>query len=398
MINFFKAISIILNTTKNKHIFLKKKNISIKNALNKVSDSNIFSYKNTPFFKNSAMDGYTIKNNDIKKINIKKEIFFKIVEKIKAGDFAEKKVNDLEAIEIMTGARLPSDFNIVIKYEDTLKKNNGFVLNKNIKKFENVKLIGEDIKIGDKIINNGKIISAEEIMVLASIGINFINVYKNPNIFLANTGNEIVEKNKKKLTSIPNSSKYYILSLLKFLKINANNIKSIEDNKKKFINFIKKIWYINELSIFLTTGAVSKGKYDFIPKLLKNIGVKIHFHGVNIKPGKPILFSQFKNFIYFFCLPGNPISTFIGFRFFFLTLLRNITGQNLEEPILIKSKKKNLQKDTFLKSYSLFSKGNIKNKILKEQESFKVKPLLKANSFTFIKKQKKNQYIYLNKI
>lgn len=396
MINFFKAISIILNESKNKHTYLKYKKISIKKSFKMISKDTIFSYKNIPFFKNSAMDGYAINISDIND-NITRPIFFKITEKISAGDFIEKDIKKMEAIEIMTGARLPSKLDLVIKYEDTVKHHkNGFFITKTFNKFDNVKLIGEDFKIGDKVINNGKLIDIFEIMALSTIGKNNINVYKNPKFFLINTGNEITDKNTTITpTSIYNSSASYILSFLNSLNIQASYLGSIKDEIKQFINKIKIIWMIKEVCIFLTTGAVSKGKSDFIPFLLKSLGIKIHFHKVNIKPGKPILFAQFKHFIYFFCLPGNPVSTIIGVRFFVYNLLMNITGQNMEEPIIIDSKiTTKFKKDTFLKTYSLFDNGILKNITLTDQESFKIKSLLKSNSFTFIKKNDNKKYIY----
>ncbi|HIH2763101.1 MAG TPA: molybdopterin molybdotransferase MoeA [Candidatus Azoamicus sp.] len=399
MINFFKSISILLNTSKNKYILLKTKKKNLNEVLNYISADDIFSNKNIPSFKNSAMDGYAIKFND-KYNKFEKPVFFNIIKTIQAGDFFEKKITyGNEALEIMTGARLPANFNTVIKYEDVLNKNKiGFVINKPFKKFENVKLIGEDIKIGEKIISQGKLINISDVTVLSTIGIKKINIFNYPDIFLINTGNEISDQNdSSNYISISNTSKAYIFSFLKNLNINIKNSQTIKDNFKHFINNIKKIWLINNISIFITTGAVSKGQSDFIPSILKLIGIDILFHSINIKPGKPILFGKFKNFVFFFCLPGNPISTMIGIRFFFHTFLMLILGQNLEEPV-ISNMQNNIKnkKDTFFKSVSYFENNNLINIISDNQESFKVKPLLKTNSFVFIKKNGNKKYIYFN--
>ncbi|HIH2763418.1 MAG TPA: molybdopterin-binding protein [Candidatus Azoamicus sp.] len=374
MINFFKAISILLNNSEKKYTWLKKKKINVDTSLNTISSNSIFSNKNIPFFKNSAMDGYAINIKYIQK-KIKPFLFFKVIKKIHAGDFFEKRnFFDYEAVEIMTGARIPSGLNTVIKYEDIFKiKKNGFFINKPFKKFENVKLIGDDIKIGDKIIGKGKLINISDITALSTISKKKIKIFVYPNIYLINTGNEIdEEKFKSNLISIPISSNAYILSFLKNLNIKIKKIETVKDSFKIFINNIKKIWLINEISIIITTGAVSKGKSDFIPKILRFLGIEILFHSVNIKPGKPILFAKFKKFIFFFCLPGNPISTIIGVRFFLYTFLTTLLGQNIEEPIKLNIKNNIIyKKDIFLKSFSYFENNNIINLISDQQESFK---------------------------
>ncbi|HIH2762173.1 MAG TPA: molybdopterin-binding protein [Candidatus Azoamicus sp.] len=216
--------------------------------------------------------------------------------------FLKKNINNNEAVEIITGARLQSKLNTVIKYEDILKSDNKiFFINKMLKKFENVKLVGDDIKIGDKIICQGKLLNTSDVSVLATINIKKIKIFKYPNIYLINTGNEISDKNvKSESISIANTSKAYISSFLKNFNINIKQTQIIKDEFKIFISNIKMIWNINELNIFITTGAVSKGKSDFIPLILKLLGIKIIFHCVSIKPGKPILFGKFKHFIFFF--------------------------------------------------------------------------------------------------
>ncbi|HIH2762476.1 MAG TPA: molybdopterin-binding protein [Candidatus Azoamicus sp. MARI] len=399
MINFFKAMSILLNNSKNKYKFLKEKYICTEKSINNISSINIFSNKNIPSFKNSAMDGYAININYLNN-KIEQLYFFKIIKKIHAGDFFEKKnMYSNDAVEIMTGARIPSNLNAVIKYEDVLKNNDiNFFTTKIVKHFENIKLIGDDIKIGDKIIGKGKILNMSDITALSTIEKKKIKIFKNPNIYLINTGNELSDKiNESNLMSISNSSRAYIISFLKNLNINLKNLQTIKDDVKKFIDHIKIIWSLNYLSIFITTGAVSKGKSDFIPLILKFLGIKILFHSVNIKPGKPLLFGNFKNFIFFFCLPGNPISTIVGTRFFLYPFIMLLLGQNLEEPIKLDIYNEiNNKKDSFLKSFSYFKDNKLINLILNNQESFKVKPMLKANSFTFIKKNENKRYIYFN--
>ena len=83
----------------------------------------------------------------------------------------------------------------------------------------------------------------------------------------------------------------------------------------------------SDIDIFVTSGAISAGKFDFIPKLIKEFGFETHFKGVAVKPGRPIMLSKFKlQEKLFFGLPGNPISCAAGFRFFVYPLIRNSLG------------------------------------------------------------------------
>lgn len=390
MINFFKAIEIILNNIKkyHKNIEITKKNIN--KAENDISSDKIIAKINIPSFKNSAMDGFAI---NYKQYNNKKKKIFKIISSIKAGEKVIKK-NKKYAIKIMTGAKIPKNFDTVIKIEDVKKYKNLILINKKIKKNENIKNIGEDIKKKELILYNGNNINSNSISILSSLGIKKINIVKKPLFFLISTGNEIANKkqNFNKNFLIYNSSASYIKNFFKSINTKIKYLGSIKDKEFIFINKIKKITNLKYFATFITTGAVSKGDHDFIPKTLKKLGIKILFHNVNIKPGKPILFAKYKKHIFFFCLPGNPISSIIGIRFFVYQFINYFIKQKIEEPleaILINKINIKIKKLTFLKGYSFTKNAKIFVKILKEQESFKIKPLLISNCFILLKKNDK---------
>ncbi len=392
MINYFMAINIIFNSL-GKHIYdLKYDYIYLYNAINTIAYNNVKSIIDVPTFTNSAMDGYAV---NYKKWNIlykNKMVVFYIINRVKAGFFLEYKTIDNNfAIEIMTGARLPNSYDSIIKIEDVYLKNKyNFSIKNAIQQYQHVRFVGEDFKKHDVILKKGDLLNCNYIMALSAIGLNKITVLKFIKCFLLSTGNEIIDykKNKKFLNScIYNASFPYILSVFKSKNINIKYLGLVSDDINDFIKKINYILSINYISVLITTGAVSKGKADFIPKILKYLGVKILFHSVNIKPGKPILFAKFKKHIYFFCLPGNPISSIIGLRFFLYPFINFFLNQNLEQPIKAKSIndfKKKIKKDFFLKAYTYFNKANIYVKILDDQESFKIKIMLYSNSFVFL--------------
>ena len=98
----------------------------------------------------------------------------------------------------------------------------------------------------------------------------------------------------------------------------------IKDNEKRKLEEKIQKSLKSDIDIFVTSGAISAGKFDFIPKLLDELSFKTYFKGVSIKPGRPIMLAKFnRKEKLFFGLPGNPISCAAGFRFFVYPLLRN---------------------------------------------------------------------------
>ena len=167
-----------------------------------------------------------------------------------------------------------------------------------------------------------------------------------------------------------------------------------------FKNEIKKNIKLNS-NLVITSGAVSAGKFDFVPKVIKQFDLKSFFKGAKIRPGKPIMFAKFKNNMCFFGLPGNPISSVACFRFFVLPLLFNSLGLTSEKPIIAKlknkfSKKKNFTR--FIKGRITFSKkGYAEFEVFKGQESYKIYPFTKSNVWGVFKEGvsnfKKGSYV-----
>lgn len=396
MKKYFYALFCIFNSINNSENFLKSKKKNINKIINEISFNDVCSNQNVPKFNNSAMDGYAIISKNTKNIDKKKE--FLILNTIAAGKYIEfNNIKENEIVEIMTGARVPSIFDSVIKKEDTIKINkNKIEIKKNIKKNENIRLMGSDFKINDNILEKGDIIKPEHLLMLSSIGIKEIKILKKPKIYLICTGDEIIneETNEKTNSSVYNSSKIYIINFFQKLGFNIIFLGTIKDNQKEFLQKIENLLNKKELIIIITTGAVSVGSFDFIPQALKSKNIKILFHGVKIKPGKPILFGKYKKFIYFFCLPGNPISSILGMRFFIYPFLRHILGLPLEKPIKAKliTKHDIIKKhDTFLKSYCYNKQSKFYAKILENQDSFRTKPMSQSNSFILLKINDKSE-------
>ena len=152
----------------------------------------------------------------------------------------------------------------------------------------------------------------------------------------------------------------------------------------KFKNEIK-VNLKSNTDIIITSGAVSAGKFDFIPKIIKNFKLKYFFKGAYIRPGKPIMFAKFKKNKVFFGLPGNPISSAACFRFFVLPFLYLSTGVVENKPIKSKIKNQLIKKKNFTRfikgKLSFSKKGIAEFEVYKGQESFRIKPFTNSNAW-----------------
>ena len=393
--------------------------INSSNCLNRISASNIFSKVDNPAANNAAFDGFAINSNDTKKINKNKFRLFKILGTVAAGDKPlNRKIKKFQTVEIMTGGIIPKGFNTIIPIEKIIfhpnKKNpKSILVDRKIKKNEYVRFKSSDFKKKDLLIKKGTVLNSNHILALKTLGLKNIKVKKIPNILFFSTGNEITDQNKIPEWKIRNSNSHYINSLKKNFLFNFKYGGILRDKDANlFAQKIKRM-VNSKIDIIITSGAVSAGKFDYIPSVVRKLSLSNYFKGVAIRPGKPILFAKIKGKQKaIFGLPGNPISSAACFRFFVYPYLRESLGAGKEKPIkaLLKnsfSKKFNFTR--FVKSRVNTTKnGKLVVEILKGQESFRIHSFVKSNIWTVLpagkSKLKKNEIVdcffhnYSNKI
>ena len=397
MINYISALKIL----KNSKIKIQNEIVLSKESINRISAKNIFSPSNYPAGNNTAFDGYAISSKDTVGLSKKNKKKFKILKTLAAGDNPNlKKIKKFNSIEVMTGALVLKPFDTVIpvetvKYYPSTQNPKFIIIDKKIQKNNHIRYLGSDFKKGEKIISEGEIINSSHLLALKSLGINKVLVKKKPKIIFYSTGNEISEKIKLPSWKIRNSNSYYIKSLSKnsFFEILDGGILRDKD-EKLFKKLVYKV-FKKKIDIIITNGAVSAGKFDFVPKIVKEFKLSKYFKGVAIRPGKPIMFAKFKNKNKsFFGLPGNPISSAACFKFFVYPYLREVLGMKKEKPFMAVLKKKYSKKKEFTRfiksKISINKKGIIEVEVLKGQESFRIKSLIKSNNWAIFKRGKEN--------
>jgi len=364
--------------------------VNSENSLNRVLSSNILSNTNYPAGNNAAFDGFAIKSKDSQYLNKTSPKKFKIIGSMIAGTKPiTKKINKFETVEIMTGGIVPKGFDTIIPIEQIVfypNKNQAkyIIVDKKINKHQHVRFLGSDYQKNDLIIKKGTIIQPNHILALKTLGIKKIKVKKKPNILFFSTGNEISNSENIPAWKVRNSNGPYIKSLNSNFLFNFINGGILRDNQEKiFKNQIKKI-FNSKIDMIVTSGAVSAGKFDFIPSIIKTFKLSNYFKGVAIRPGKPVLFAKIKGKQKsFFGLPGNPLSTAACYRFFVHPYIMNILGVKNEKPIkaiLKNSFNKKKQMTQFIKAkLNGTNNGKLEVEVLQGQESFRIKSFVHSN-------------------
>jgi len=320
MILFEEASEII----KNKARILGAESVSLDDSLGKVLGEDIRSDINMPPFNKSAMDGYACRKADLAN-----ELF--VLEVISAGELPSMVVGENQCSKIMTGAVVPEGADTVIMVEFTKEVTPNTI--RYLKDFskENICYLAEDVQEGDVVLKEGTLIEPKHIPVLASVGAVDFKVYRMPMIAIISTGDELVEPQFIPNSSqIRNSNAYQLIAQTKKIGIEAKYIGIAKDTKESTRLMLQKA--IQQADIIIISGAVSMGDFDFVPIVMKEEGVEIHFHGVETKPGKKIVFGTNKD-KWFFGVPGNPVSSFVQFEMLIKPLIYKIMGAECISPL-----------------------------------------------------------------
>tara|TARA_B100000886_G_C20403626_1_gene483708 strand:- start:117 stop:1325 length:1209 start_codon:yes stop_codon:yes gene_type:complete len=316
MISYSKAVSEI-----RKNVKQSKENefVNLSFALNRILADNIHSDFDSPISNISSMDGAIIRKIDLNKTNK-----FKIVGESKAGDLSTTNIGKNETKFVYTGGPVPGIGKIVIPKENFTISKNKKTLEIIIKpKINFIRKKGQDFKVNDLCLKNGDILNVRKLALAKALKRKKILVKKKPKIAVIITGDEIKsKKNPKGL--IESSNKILIVNILEMLGCNITEVHNVGDKKAELTN---KLNSLTDYDFLITSGGISKGKYDIVKSTLKDFNLKIIFDKVKVKPGKPITFGILKKNRYFLGTPGNPVSCFIAIIFFFTKMLNSYYGQ-----------------------------------------------------------------------
>lgn len=363
MIKFKQALAIILNSIKR---IKETQEVNLISSLHRILAQDIYAPCNVPAFTNSAMDGYAVRACDVKNAD-RIPVVLEVIDDIPAGCISKKRLKKDQAIRVMTGAPIPQGADSVVMVEFTQKfktKTGEFVkVFKPTEYHENIRMKGEDVKKGEKILAKGSLIRPQEMGMLASLGISKIKVIKKPRIGILATGDELTKLDKPLAKGkIRDSNSYSLAGQILSLGAIPVHLGIAQDNpkevKRKIISGINK-----NIDLLLVSGGVSVGDYDLVKDVLVELGTKIKIWKVAIRPGKPLVFGYVKE-IPVFGLPGNPVSSMIVFEEFVRPAILKMCGADkLFRPETIAIFKESFKKKKGLKYFVRVKIENKDNKL-----------------------------------
>ncbi|VTR83283.1 molybdenum cofactor biosynthesis protein MoeA [Clostridium perfringens] len=347
-----EALEILNKNTK----ALKSEVVSIKDSLKRVLYGDVKSKINNPPFNKSVFDGYAFKSEDSKGTSKENPIELKIVDEIFAGMWPEIEIKHGEAVRIMTGAPIPVGADCVLKQEETERHGDLVKIFKEMKSYENISFMGEDIKIGETLIKKGKRLDYADLGIMASSGISEVLVYKKPRVSIISTGDEVCDINSTlKPGKIYDSNLYSLSARIEELGYNVLSMEHVGDNILKIGEAIEKAF--EKSDIVFTTGGASVGEKDLMQKVSESIGFEKLFWKIKIKPGSAVVCSKKEEKI-LISLSGNPNAALTTFELLGKSVLKKLEGE--EENINIK-REKGVLMDSFNKKspQRRFLRGNV---------------------------------------
>ena len=327
------------------------------------------------------MDGFALKGENTFGASQSNPKTLKIVDAIGAGDFCDKTINEGEAIVIATGAPIPEGADAVLMKEYTTTDGDELTIYSQVTPGENVSPKAEDIEKGAQILSKNTFIRYQEMGLIASAGYNSVKVYKKPKIKLIITGNELVEPTKEEIdkAKIINSNKYAIKAMIEdsgaCVSI-AHAGDTFEEVRDEILNASK------EYDVIMTTGGTAISKGDVVLDVVDDLG-DILFHGVAIRPGKPIG-AGIINGKMIFTFSGQPVAAMSQFDIFARKYLFKMQGRDFDFHIVKREAKlkipSQLGRTDFIRA---FSDDEYARHILNRGSGI-IRSMVEANSYIII--------------
>ena len=377
-----EALRIVLDASSR----LPAEDCSVVACLGRILAKDLVSTVALPPFDNSAMDGFAL-HGDTTVMSAGTEL--DIEGEQAAGDGISRSRGG--AWEIMTGARVPDGLDRVIPVEQTerLASAARIRLLADVTRGENIRTAGSDVQRGETVLTAGTTLAPQHLMLLAALGVATVSVAARPRVAVLCTGRELVDDPAQALAAgqIRNSNSPFLAARLPLAGADVVHIETVGDDAAAFESALQRALNAGA-QIIVSSGAVSMGRYDFVPQALEHIGAETLFHKVAIRPGKPLLFARLPSGALLFGLPGNPIAVAVGLRFFIEPALRVMLGLPNETPRRVPlatpySKKPRLR--FHLKTRLLIdAQGRLAAEVQGGQESYRIRPLADANAWAVI--------------
>jgi molybdopterin molybdotransferase len=306
--------------------------IGLLDSLNRVLAEPVCADRDQPPFPRSTRDGFACRAHELAS-----GLALEIQGLIRAGDPPANEIHPGKAVEIMTGAAVPVGADCVVMLEhvqregDVLRLSSG----RSIAPGDHIIPTGAEARAQDVILPQGTRIHPAQIAAAAACGAAQIAVFAQPRVAIIATGDELVGIEQQPLVhQIRNSNSYSLAAQVSSAGAVPIRLPIARDARHHLETSIRAAL---DSDLLLLSGGVSMGKYDLVEEVLLSLGAEFFFTGASIQPGKPIVFGKVAG-IYFFGLPGNPVSTMVTFSLFVRPLLDALSGDSCRGPRFAQAK------------------------------------------------------------
>jgi len=318
--------------------------VGLELAFERVLSEDIISPIDLPPFANSQMDGYAVKSQDVAFASPETPALLNVIADIPAGTNPQFALQRGEAARIMTGAPIPAGADLVVPIEETdhNDRTEPRLFGRQVHIFmagsigQFVRPRGQDIEAGQKVLLAGQRLRAQDVGLLAMLGIAQVPIFKRPRIALLSTGDEIIAIEQLLTPGKVRDANSCIVAALVH-KAGADVIKlGIAADTESSVKQCLDRAVAEKVDLIISTAGVSVGAFDYVRKVMEENG-RVEFWRVNIRPGKPIAFGRFKD-IPLIGLPGNPVSAFVGFEVFVRPAIFTLSGIAQIERIILQAR------------------------------------------------------------
>jgi len=334
LVSLDEAIQILQRQVSAKPVGVEQ--VSLLHAHQRVLAKDVKAPFDVPPFNRATVDGYAVRAENTFGADEEHPVTLKLLGHVTIGEMPQIAVGDEATVGIATGAPLPSGANAVVMSEYTVQKNNLVSIYSPVSKGENVMEAGSDIHRSETVIKKNQTLSSRDIGVLAALGYTRVDVYKQPIVAVISTGAEIVEPGQPlPPAKIYDINAYTISVAVQECGGQPLNLGIISDEVDELKAALKGA--LDSADMVITSGGVSVGPKDVIPKVLDMLGEPgVIISGIAIKPGKPTTIAVVDGKP-IFSLPGHPTSSLLVFHILIRPIIMKMAGRHQETPFTLKA-------------------------------------------------------------
>jgi molybdopterin molybdotransferase len=363
-------------------------------AVGRVLSTDIRAEIDLPPFDNSSVDGFAVIAVDIQGASASLPRTLKVVADIRAGEFLNIPIKLGESARIMTGAAVPPGADSVVMVEDTDFNNRipgapapeSVSVLKSLQPGENIRHHGDDLHANDKVLSAGTRLRAQEIGLLAMLGLANISIYKRPKMALLSSGDELIPvENPLTPGKIHDANSYFLSALAEACGVDLIQLGVAADIEAD-VHIKMERAVTEKADVIVSSAGVSVGAFDYIKSIVEANG-SLDFWKVDMRPGKPLAFGNYQG-IPFFGLPGNPVSAFVGFQIFVRPALEKLAGMILKTPLHQKARLiepvESDGRESYLRGNVTEENGQLVARLTGHQGSGNIFSLVQANALLIV--------------